>query len=124
MEEIEEAERPVGNASKHVKRVPSPQSNVGQMLIAYMAKRCRNSVEERLRADKAMVGQHIRAIGEMLARTETDLEMKRAILAEQPFSANLALWRDLDLGQQFLDELFLALSELVAARAAIESIER
>ncbi len=53
------------------------------MLVADMAERGRDAVEERLAADEAVVGQHVGAIGEMLARAEADLEMQRTVLAEQ-----------------------------------------
>ena len=83
MEQIEEAQRPVGNALKHVQRIAAPQADVGEMLVADVAERRRDAVEERLGADEAVIGEHVGAVGEMLARAEADLEMERAILAEQ-----------------------------------------
>ena len=53
------------------------------MLVADVAERGGDAVEERLGADEAVVGQHVGAVGEMLARAEADLEMERAVLAEQ-----------------------------------------
>ena len=53
------------------------------MLVADMIERGRDAVHERLAADEGVVGQHVRSIGEMLARAEADLEMERTILAEQ-----------------------------------------
>ena len=52
------------------------------MLVANMAKRGGDAVEERLDADEAVVGEHVGAVGQMLARTEADLEMQRAVVAE------------------------------------------
>ena len=53
------------------------------MLVADVAERRGDAVEERLAADEAMIGQQVGAIGEMLARAEADLEMERPVLAEQ-----------------------------------------
>ena len=53
------------------------------MLVADMAERRGDAVEERLAADEAVVGQQVGAIGEMLARAEADLEMERPVVAEQ-----------------------------------------
>ena len=53
------------------------------MPVADVAKRGRDSVEERLAADEAMVGQHVGAVGEVLARAEADLEVQRTVVAEQ-----------------------------------------
>ena len=58
-------------------------ADVGQPLVADMAERLGDAVEERLAADEAMIGQQVGAIGEMLAAAEADLEVKRAIVAEQ-----------------------------------------
>ena len=60
-----------------------PQADVGEMLVADVAERGGDAVEERLGADEAVVGQHVGAVGEMLARAEADLEMQRAVVAEQ-----------------------------------------
>ena len=97
VEQIEEAQAPVGHALEHVERVAAPQADIGEMLVADMAERGRDSVEERLGADEAMVGQHVGALGEMLAAAEADLEMERAVFAEQGSavispSAGTAIW--------------------------------
>ena len=68
------------------------------MLVADMAERGGDPVQERLAADEAVIGQQIGAECEMLARAETDLQVKRAIIAEQEFRGNLALGRDGDRG--------------------------
>jgi hypothetical protein len=51
----------------------------------------------------------------MFARTEADLEMEWAILAEQSRGGNFALRRHLDLWKQPLDQFLLALPQPVAA---------
>ena len=48
VEQIEEAQRAVGHAPKHVERVAAPQADIGEMLVADMAERGRDAVEERL----------------------------------------------------------------------------
>ena len=65
--------------------------HVGEMRVADMAERGRDAVEEGLAADEAVVGEKVGAIGEMLARAEADLEMQRAVVAEQPPRAHLAI---------------------------------
>ena len=45
------------------------------MLVADVHKRGGDSVQERFGADEAVVGEHVGAIGKMLARAETDFEM-------------------------------------------------
>ena len=53
------------------------------MLVADMAERGGDAVQEGFAADEPMIGEHVGAIGEMLARAEADLEMQRPVLAEQ-----------------------------------------
>src|SRR4029079_17212131 len=62
-------------------------------------------------------------VGKMLAGTEPNLEMQGAILAEQSPRRDLALGWDLDLRQQRVDQLLLALAQLVPARPAVEPVE-
>ena len=83
-----------------------------------------DAVEERLAADEAVVGQQIGAVGQMLARAEADLEVERAVVAEQPLRGDLALRRHGDLRQQRVDQRLLALAQLVPARPAVEAVER
>ena len=83
MEQIDEAQRRVGQPLQHVERVAHVQADIGQPPVADMAERAGDAVEERLDADEAVIGQQIGAIGEMLAGAEADLEMERAIVAEQ-----------------------------------------
>ena len=123
MKQIEKAQCPVGDALKHFQRVAPPQPDVAQMLVADMAERGGDAVEKRLGADEAVVGQHVGAVREMLARSEPDFEMQRPILAEQLHGGHLALGGHLDLRQQLLDQLGLALAQFVPARPAIEAVE-
>ena len=83
MKQIEEAQRAVGHALQHLERIAAPQADIGEMLVADMGERGRDAVEERLGADEAMIGKHVGAVGEMLARAEADLEMQRPVVAEQ-----------------------------------------
>ena len=92
------------------------------MPVADMAERGRDTVEEGLRTDEGMVGKKVGAVGEVLARSETDLEMQRALFAEQPLRRDVALCRHFDLRQQLLDEILLALAQLVPARTAIKTV--
>ena len=61
------------------------------MLVADMAERGGDAVEERLAADEAVVGQQVGAVGEMLAGAEADLEVQRAVVAEQALRRDLAV---------------------------------
>ena len=94
------------------------------MPVADVAERGRDAVEERLGADESVVGEHVRAVGEMLARAEADLQMERAVVTEQRARRDLALGWNLDLRQEALDQLLLTLAELVPARPSIEPVER
>ena len=76
------------------------EADVGEVLVADMAERGGDAVEERLAADEAVVGQQVGAVGEMLAAAEADLEMQRAVVAEQALGGDLALCRHRDRGQQ------------------------
>src|SRR5689334_19707948 len=124
MEQVDEAQRVIGHPLKHLERVAAPQADIGEAPVADVAKGGRNAIQEGLGTDKAMIGQHVGAIGEMLARAESDLEMERAIFAEQPGGADLALERNLDCRKQSLDQLLLALAQLVTARPTVKAVER
>ena len=63
-----------------------------------------DAVEERLTADKAMIGQHVGAEGHMLAAPETDFEMERAIIAEQSLRRYGAIGRHRYLGEQIVHQ--------------------
>ena len=123
MEQVKEAQTPIGHALEHLKRVAAPQADIAQMLLADVRERGGDSVEERLGADEAVVGKHVGAVGEMLARAKADLEMERPFVPEQPPRRDLAFGRHLDLWQQLVDELLLALAQLVPARAAVQPVE-
>ena len=93
------------------------------MLVADMAESGGDAVQKGLRADESVIREHVGAVGEMLPRAEADFEMKRPVFPEETGRRDLAIRRDLDLGQQFLDQLLLGSAKLVAARPAIEAIE-
>jgi hypothetical protein len=71
-----------------------------------------------------MVGEHVGALGEMLAGTEPYLEMERPLIAEQSARAHVTFRRDLDLREQITHELLLSFAELVPAGAAVKAVER
>jgi hypothetical protein len=55
-----------------------------QAMISRNVREClRDTVEERFGTDETMIGQHIRPPCQMLAATETDLEMERAVITKQ-----------------------------------------
>ena len=93
MEQIKEAERALRHPFKHIERVAGHSRMLREMLVADMAERGCDAVEERLGADEAVVGQHVGAVGEMLARAEANLEMQRTVVAEQGRRGDLALGR-------------------------------
>ena len=78
------------------------------MPVADMAERADHAVEERLGADEAVIGQQIGAIGEMLAGAEADLEMERAVVAEQGARIDRPFVRHAQRRQQSLDQSRLA----------------
>ena len=89
-------------------------ADVGEVLVADVAERGRDAVDERLGADEAVVGKQVGAGGEMLARAEADLEVQGAVVAEQALRSDFAVGGHGDLGQQRVDQLLLARPELVA----------
>ena len=93
------------------------------MLLPDVAERRGDAVEEWLRADENVIGKEVRAKSEMLARAEADFEMERPVLTEKARRGDFALRRDFDLGQQPIDEVLLALAQLVPARPAVEAVE-
>jgi hypothetical protein len=127
MEQIEEAERLVGDTAQYLKRIALPQANIRKVLVADVAERDRDAVDERFAADEAMVRQHVGAIRKMLARTEADLEVQGALMpfgiAEQAARGHVALGRHFDLGQERVDKVLLPLAQFVPARPAVELVE-
>ena len=83
MEQIDEAERSVGDAAQHGQGIAHMEADIAERAVANMAKRGDDTVQERLAADEAMVGQQIGAPSHMLAAAEADLEMEWAVIAEQ-----------------------------------------
>ena len=114
---------PIGHALEHLKCVAAPQADVAQLLLTDVRERRGDSVEERLGADEAVVGKHVGAVGEMLARTKADLEVEGPFVPEQPPRGDLAVGGHLDLWQEPIDELLLALAQLVPARAPVQAVE-
>jgi erythromycin esterase-like protein len=94
------------------------------IVAVHMGQRLGHAIEERLGADEAMVGQQIGAIGHVLAAAKADLEMQRAIVAEQRLRRHRAFRRHRDARQQGIDKRLLALAQGLALGAAIESVER
>ena len=124
MEQIDEAERAVGNAGEHLERVAHMDADIAKALIADVAERGDDAVQEGLAADEAMVGKKIGAIGEMFAAAEADFEMERAVVAEKAGGGHVAFFGNGEGGQQRVDQLLLAGAELVSRLTAIEAVER
>ena len=80
-----------------------------------MAERADDAIEERFAAYETVIGQQVGAVGEMLARAEADLEMERAIVAEQGGRGDLAAFhRHAERGQELLYKRRLPLPQLVS----------
>jgi hypothetical protein len=94
MEQIDEAQRAIGDAREHLERIAMVDADIGdaglRRVAMHMDQRLRDAVEERLAADEAMIGQHVGALRHMLAAAEADLEMQRARLAEQALGGDRA----------------------------------
>src|SRR6476661_2599474 len=114
VKQVQEAQRFIRHALQDVERVTPPQPDISEMLVANVTECSRDSVEERLGTDEAVVGQHVGAVGKMLARTKPNLEMEGAVLAEQPLSGHLPVVRNLDLRQQTVDQLLLRGAQFMA----------
>jgi len=96
------------------------QPDIGEALVGDMGQRLRHTVDEGLRTDKAVIGQQIGTIGEMLTPAEADLEMQRARIAEQHFARHRAFGRHRNLRQEGIDQPLLILAQLLPDRAAIK----
>ena len=71
---------------------PCPcQADSGESLVADVAERGGDAVEERLGADEAVVREHVGAVRKMLARAEANFEMERATVAEQSRRTDLPI---------------------------------
>jgi hypothetical protein len=86
-----------------------------------MAEGADDTVQERLGADEAVVGEQVSAIGEMLARSEADLEMQRPVVAEQELGGDRPLLGDGDRRQQLLEQSRLPLPKLVAGAPPVQA---
>src|SRR3546814_1574688 len=97
------------DAGQPRRRVAHVEPDIAQRLVADMAERGDDAVQEGFAADEAMVGQQVGAIGEMLPAAEADLEMQGAVVAEQAGGGDLSLLRDGEGGEQGVDQLLLPL---------------
>ena len=88
-----------------------------------MRQRLRHAVDERFGADEAVVGQHVGALGHVLAAAEADFEMQRAIEAEQAFRRHRTIRGYRDLRQQFVDQFLLRRAQRLALAATIQPVE-
>src|SRR3546814_17944692 len=80
------------------------KANIGEMLVADMAERPDDAVQERLAADEAMIREQIGAVGEMLAGTDADLEMQGTLGSEQADGIDRPLLGQADRRQQPFDQ--------------------
>src|SRR3546814_5848489 len=97
------------------------KANIGEMLVADMAERPDDAVQERLAADEAMIREQIGAVGEMLAGTEADLEMQGTLGSEQADGIDRPLLGQADRRQQLFDQGGLPLAELMTGSPAVET---
>ena len=61
-----------------LERIAMHQPDIGEPLFLDLREALRHAVHVRLGPDQAVIGQQVRAIGEMLAAAEADLEMQGA----------------------------------------------
>src|SRR5439155_24749911 len=93
------------------------------MPVPDMRERGGDAVQERLGANEAVIGEHVGALGEVLARAEANLEVQWTVVAEQAPRRNLAFRRYCNLREQLIHELLLALAQFVPARPAVKPVE-
>jgi hypothetical protein len=79
-----------------------------------MDQRLGNTIEEGLSPDKSVIGEQIGPEGQMLAAAKADLEMERAIIAEQSHGGNRSFRRHGDPGQQIIDQPLLSCTQWLA----------
>ena len=108
---------------QHLECVAAPDADVGEMPLADVAERRRDPVEEGLGADEAVIGEHVGAVGEMLARAEADLQMQRPLVPEQGAGGDFAGRRQFDPRQERVDKLLLPGAQFVPARPAVQAVE-
>ena len=89
-----------------------------------MDQRLGDAVDEGFCPDEAMVGQQVGPEGEMLAATKADLEMQRAVIAEQAGRRDVPILGHGNARQQIIDQRLLANPQGLAFGAAIEPVER
>ena len=84
------------------------------MLVADVAERRGDAVEERFGADEAVIGQHVGAIGQMLAGAESDLEVERALRRRTEHVRVISPSAGTSIcGSKLIDQILLALAKLM-----------
>ena len=99
-------------------------THIAQRALTHVNEGLRHPVDERFGSDETVIGKQVGPIGQMLAAAKTDLEMQRAIIAEQALSRDRAIGRDRDLGQQLVDQFLLSCAQGLALAATVEPVER
>jgi hypothetical protein len=74
----------------------------------------RHAIFKGLAPDKAMVWQHVGAIGHMFAAAEADFKMQWPIISEQAFGCDGAFVGYGYLRQQIVDQILLVRAQLLA----------
>ena len=105
--------------SQHVERVAHMEADILQPVRLHMLQGTDHAVDERLAADKAMIGMQLRLSREMLARAEADLQLQGPIIAEQDTGIERA-FGNADAGQQVLDQSGLPDAQLVPLAPAVK----
>src|SRR5699024_11026660 len=94
-----------------------------QALLIDMDQQADDTVEKGLAANEAMIGTHRRLSGKVLAATEADLQLERAIVAKHHLGGQGPLGGHRQLGQQALGQRRLAGAELMPGAAAVKAAE-
>ena len=97
---------------------------VRAIIAIHVGQRLGHPVQERFRADKAVIGQHIGARRHMLTPAEPDFEMQRALIAEQHRRSDRPFRRHGDARQQAIDQPLLPLAQGLAFGPAIKAVDR
>ena len=96
---------------------------MGNRLFVQVRQGGGHTVQIGLGPDQAVVGQQVGAIEQMLARAHADLQVERAVLAEQPFGSDRALGGHRHLRQEFVHQPLLVIAQLLALGTAIETTD-
>lgn len=119
MEQVDETERCVGHPLKHVERIAPVQPDIAEMPVANMRQRRCHAVDKGFATDEPMIGEQVGAIGKMLARSESDLEVQRALLPEQPDGIDRTRGRHRDPRVERVEQRRLRRTKRVVLAAAI-----